>query len=61
MAFEQREPLIKVSIVSSAKDSEATAWRRPPNGINHTMSDHEVDDVTFLTETRYYRKFTWIL
>lgn len=46
MAFERRDQLIKVSIVSSAKDIEAVVWRRRRPLV---MSEQDVDDVAFLT------------
>ena len=41
----QRDPLIKVSVVTSARDIEAVVWRRR----DIVMSDQDVDDVAFLT------------
>lgn len=41
----KRDPLIKISVVSSARDIEAVVWRRR----DIVMSDQDVDDVAFLT------------
>lgn len=45
VASVKRDPLIKISVVSSARDIEAVVWRRR----NIVMSDQDVDDVAFLT------------
>lgn len=45
VASAKRDPLIKISVVSSARDIEAVVWRRR----NIVMSDQDVDDVAFLT------------
>jgi len=45
VASVKRDPLIKISIVSSARDIEAVVWRRR----DIVMSDQDVDDVAFLT------------
>jgi hypothetical protein len=45
VASVKRDPLIKISVVSSARDIEAVVWRRR----DIVMSDQDVDDVAFLT------------
>ncbi|KAJ9582424.1 hypothetical protein L9F63_003222, partial [Diploptera punctata] len=45
VASVHKDPLIKVSVVTSARDIEAVVWRRR----DLVMSDQDVDDVAFLT------------
>ncbi|PSN33537.1 hypothetical protein C0J52_22449 [Blattella germanica] len=45
VASVKRDPLIKISVVTSARDIEAVVWRRR----DIVMSDQDVDDVAFLT------------
>lgn len=53
MAHDSREPLIKVSVVGSAKDVNSVLWKKQSNV---KMNDHDVDDVAFLTGVNHYRK-----
>lgn len=45
MAHNQKDPLIKISVVNSAREIEAVVYRRR----SLVMSDQDVDDVAFLT------------
>lgn len=54
MEGRNREPLIKVSIVTGPRNVEAVVWRRGQS----VMSDQDVDDVAFLTGTHYTTQIT---
>lgn len=45
MEGRNRDPLVKVSVVTGARNVEAVVWRRRQS----VMSEQDVDDVAFLT------------
>lgn len=49
MEGRNRDPLVKVSVVTGVRNIEAVVWRRGQS----VMSEQDVDDVAFLTGTNY--------
>lgn len=47
MEGRNRDPLVKVSVVTGVRNVEAVVWRRRQS----VMSEQDVDDVAFLTGT----------